>query len=209
MECSQVQTFKKPSAPALDCSRCTPREILPLKGSVPDPQAKCCRFNPFVSGISLGAWLAHGGDPGDLIHWTSPRGIWTVFGLAQPLDRGEPVGQRVCQFYQLATKSCGIWTQRPPVCRAYFCAHASQRQKQAWARWEDAVIKQEAQWLMGWYVDQGVADDSDWQAWVQYMDSPWGGELPQSFLLSPKQALVHYKALYQWWRTTFQSESKK
>jgi len=185
------------SEPLLDCSTCQIQA--PLVRSQPvSRDSKCCDFNPFVSGFAVGSWLLAGGSAQQFLSWVQEKGVWTCLGVAQPAQKDSQKRPR-CQFY-LSDKEgrCAIWSQRPSVCRSYFCAHSSSAIHRAREKRERLLSDLEARLLHRWFQSHG-GQTQDWQAWIAYMDTPYGGHLPQSLLFpEPNQAVTHYLEMWQW-----------
>lgn len=185
------------SEPLMNCQTCQVQTPL-LRTQTVSMNSKCCDFNPFVSGFAVGAWLKSGGSGEQFLNWTQDKGVLTCLGVAQPATINS-IARLTCQFYSRDEKGmCAIWSQRPSVCRSYFCAHSSDKLREAREGQEKVLSELEAQLLAQWFREQG-GDPQDWQTWIDYMDTPYGGDLPQSLLFQePHQALAYYVEMWEW-----------
>ncbi len=185
------------SEPLINCQTCQVHAPL-VRTQTVSKDSKCCDFNPFVSGFAVGAWLKAGGSGEQFLNWTQDKGVLTRLGVAQPSVLNS-LARPTCQFYSRTKNGmCAIWSQRPSICRSYFCAHSSDMLREARETQERTLSELEAQLLRQWFEEQG-GEPQDWQSWIDYMETPFGGDLPQSLLFQePNQALSHYLEMWKW-----------
>jgi len=122
-----------------DCARCP---MVPARsGAAPerpwafDAEVRCCTYHPALPSFLAGAALHRGGGGAAAVRarLADPAGVsaWGIYP-PEPLARryretreggfGRDPGMR-CPYFAGGELSCGIWPDRPGVCRTWFCRH--------------------------------------------------------------------------------------
>ncbi|MBW1881093.1 MAG: hypothetical protein JRJ84_22295 [Deltaproteobacteria bacterium] len=122
-----------------DCSHCVllPEHsgADPTKNWAFNPATRCCTYKPRLSNYLIGRALWRGGRGAQLLmtRLSNPPGV-TRYGI-EPTEEEDEAYQAdmlgifghdermVCPFYMGGENSCGIWPDRPGVCRTWFCRH--------------------------------------------------------------------------------------
>jgi hypothetical protein len=119
--------------PRADCARC------PMAAeSAPPPwrftsAAHCCTYHPFLASFRAGAALARGGIGAERVRARIDDAVEVgALGIAPPRTfvehqrdpRGHgQAGSPHCPFWVGGDHACGVWHDRPPTCRGWFCKH--------------------------------------------------------------------------------------
>lgn len=113
-----------------------------------DAQLKCCTYSPFLPNFTV-AKLIRGGKHENELAAAFEKGRLTPLGLLPSLvstlssDFGRDATSR-CSFLGRDAR-CTIWSDRPSVCRAYFCVSVENETGQA--KWASAEAKgNELEW---------------------------------------------------------------
>ena len=139
-----------------------------------DAQLKCCTYHPFIPNFTLAKLINSGLHKSELTE-AFGKGRVTPLGLLPPEtttarseDFGRDLNQR-CSFLSRDSK-CTIWSDRPSVCRAYFCV--SNENETGQAKWKAAEAKgnelewtraHEILWQMGFTQDEIEANSfAEW-----------------------------------------------
>lgn len=119
--------------PRADCARC-PMAVEPA----PPPwrfnaEARCCTYHPFLASFRAGAALARGDAGAERVRARIEAGTAvSALGIAPEPARwagqrdGRGHGQDAslrCPFWVGGEHTCGVWRDRPPTCRGWFCKH--------------------------------------------------------------------------------------
>ncbi len=113
------------------CARCPVAAVpAPWPWSF-SPEVRCCTFTPTLPNFLAGRALLAGGASAEVVRrrLADPRGVST-----RGIDRRDPsqpfspteFGRHTadhCPFWVGGAEACGIWADRPGVCRAWFCRH--------------------------------------------------------------------------------------
>src|SRR5690349_6644294 len=119
--------------PRADCARC------PLAAEhAPPPwsfraDTRCCTYHPFLASFRAGAALGRGGDGAARVMAliADPAGM-SALGIGPDAARaarqrdGGGFGNDLtlrCPFWVGGEHACGVWHDRPPTCRGWFCKH--------------------------------------------------------------------------------------
>jgi Fe-S-cluster containining protein len=135
----ELRDLQYDAEPRADCTRCV---LLP-ENSGADPTklwafnsaARCCTYKPRMANYLIGRGLWRGGRGAKLLmaRLAEPAGV-TSYGLERTEEeeeafRGDMLTtfghdeRLLCPFYVGWENSCGIWPDRPGVCRTWFCKH--------------------------------------------------------------------------------------
>lgn len=170
--------------PRADCARC-PMVAEPA----PPPWSfaaatRCCTYHPFLVSFRAGAALARGGDgaAGVTARLADAVGL-SALGIApQPAravrqragrDFGQDAALR-CPFWVGGDHACGVWHDRPPTCRGWYCKHddglggavAWTRAAELAGEVEVAVARRLI--ALGSPPDPASADVEAWDAWYRW-----------------------------------------
>jgi len=111
---------------------------------------RCCTYHPTLFNFRAGSALARGGAGADrvLARITAQDGV-SMLGIGpssdwvERYDRGAAFGRDAalrCPYSVGGEHACGIWHDRPSVCRAWFCRHdRGLDAAAAWSRLGDAA----------------------------------------------------------------------
>lgn len=168
-----------PQEPEIDCKNCSLSQNL-LRDHNPDPQIKCCDFQPFLSAFNIGRLLADGFDftparlnlsrnnllPVGLL----PNAKFRVQHSAYRDKKSNSDKKFVCSFFESNGSKCSLWNNRPLLCRFYFCASGGgAKQLQKYERTELSLQSLEAQLLKEYLLQSGYSD-LDWEQMTNYLD---------------------------------------
>lgn len=122
-----------------DCAHCV---LLPENsGSEPtkawafNPATRCCTYKPYLPNYQIGRGLRRGGHGAALLmaRLSNPAGV-TPLGIERTREEDEAYDEDtvrvfghdrrlLCPFFVGGDAACGIWPDRPGVCRTWFCRH--------------------------------------------------------------------------------------
>lgn len=164
--------------PRADCARCpmtTPRQPWSF-----DPTVRCCSYHPPLANVLAGRALRRGGvgaervrarlsNPGGVSPWgiIAPPG-WLVRYHRSPDAFGHDPRMR-CPYWVGGEHACGLWADRPGVCRSWYCIHGDGNAgAERWGALAD-VLSDFEQALGVLLVELGEPDAhpsiADWYLW--------------------------------------------
>ncbi|HUQ07640.1 MAG TPA: hypothetical protein VM261_34335 [Kofleriaceae bacterium] len=169
-----------------DCARC-PLAREHVEAPWPwrlDDDGRCCTYHPTLFNFRAGRALARGGESAALVLARIARrdgvtrlGIGPPAGWIERYDGGTAFGRDAslrCPYWVGGAHTCGIWADRPAVCRAWFCRHDHGFEAAStWSQLGDAVGDAEEA-LARRLCDQGAppdadrADASEWADWFRW-----------------------------------------
>lgn len=170
--------------PRADCAHCPmAAEHAPAPWSF-SAETRCCTYHPFLASFRAGAALMRGGGGAArvLARLADPAGV-TALGIAAPPERaarqrdGRDFGQDValrCPFWVGGEHACGVWHDRPPTCRGWFCKHDDGLGGAvAWMRTAALAGEVEERLArrlvaLGTPPDPAAADAAAWSAWFRW-----------------------------------------
>ncbi len=116
-----------------DCARC------PMVGDdAPWPwrlhgEARCCTYQPFLANFLVGGALARGGVGAERVmarlanlEGVSRLGVHPPDGWLERYADGAAFGRDTtlrCPYWVGGEHTCGVWHDRPALCRVWFCKH--------------------------------------------------------------------------------------
>lgn len=176
-----------------DCARCpaaAARADAPWPWRI-DAGTRCCTFHPTIFNFLLGRALARGGDGAErvLARIATIDGV-THLGIGPPADwldrydRGNAFGRDLslrCPYWVPGEYSCGVWLDRPSVCRAWHCRHDQGPDgANAWRQLGETVNDVEAAIArklsaLGTPPAASTTDVATWATWYR-----WCGEHAES-----------------------------
>lgn len=141
-----------------NCSRCV--MVAAHTGESPDKpwafnaDTRCCTYNPVYPNFLAGRSLRRGGRSAERIRarLRSPKGVsawgirppkaWSeLYNKTKTTDFGRALDLR-CPYWVGGEHACGIWADRPSVCRTWFCKYDRGRtDADAWHALEDAMTE--------------------------------------------------------------------
>jgi hypothetical protein len=175
-----------PGEPRADCARCP---LAREHAAAPwpwrlDDDGRCCTYHPTLFNFRAGSALAGGGAGAALVlariaqrDGVTRLGIGPPAGWVERYGGGTGFGRDAslrCPYWVGGTHSCGIWTDRPAVCRAWFCRHDHGLEAAAtWSQLGDAVGDAEealARRLcqLGAPPAADTADAATWADWFRW-----------------------------------------
>jgi len=134
----ELDTVRLDSEPRADCGNCV--RVAAHYGGDPekpwafDPKVHCCTFQPSFPNVLVGRSLRRGG-PGaarmkariaerrDMAPWGLYAGKAFDDAYAQNHHRFGRAVELTCPMWSGETLGCGVWPDRPPVCRTWHCKH--------------------------------------------------------------------------------------
>ena len=160
-----------PEETRADCANCPisakedtqPTSLRPFKMPV-----RCCTYQPSLPNFLVGRSLSRGEQGSHLIrnHLSQNEGVhplgilptedWTrQYERTRATDFGKDPS-KACPYWTPGDLGCGIWNDRPAVCRTWHCRHTSgARAQKYWAALGDLLLSIEYQ-LASWCVEQQV-----------------------------------------------------
>lgn len=146
----ELETLPLDPEPRADCGRCV--RVAEHYGGDPhkpwafDPAVHCCTFSPAIPNVLVGRALRRGGAGAERMSArVAQRRDMTPWGLfagraydeayAANTHRFGRATELRCPMWSGETLGCGIWPDRPPVCRTWHCMHTrGDDGLQQWAR---------------------------------------------------------------------------
>jgi Fe-S-cluster containining protein len=177
--------------PAVDCVGCT-QALLQPAAAQRWQTLKCCTFQPFVANYACGAAEIAQVDPRKAV--LQPLGVMATHAYKREF-RATPEAQmserQACTFYDLRTRRCGIWAQRPGECSLHFCSTDAQAgRREEWKRKIFTLESALAQLALA-HLGFGPRELSEQ---LGYLNEP-PEDLPS---LSKKEAREIYHFSWQW-----------
>ena len=192
-----------PGEPRSDCARC-PQAREHVDAPWPwrlDDDSRCCTYHPTLFNFMAGRALLRGGAGADrVLARLADRDGVTLLGIGPPAGWIERYGGGTafgrdgslrCPYWQGGAHSCGIWADRPSVCRAWFCRHDHGLDAaQAWSRLgtaagdaEEALARHVC--TLGTPPAADTADPAIWADWYR-----WCAERAAELELTPTPAVT-------------------